>query len=99
MASTKAFTGQVITLIMLGLAIAKEKKTLSDDMFHMLIDELQMIPDKMQWTLDHNKGIDQFAQMFTYARNFIYLGRGYNYPVAMEGALKLKEISYIHAEG
>ena len=98
-ASTKAFTGQVITLIMLGLAIAKEKKTLSEDMFHMLVDELQQIPDKMQWTLDHNKNIDQFAQMFTYARNFIYLGRGYNYPVALEGALKLKEISYIHAEG
>ena len=98
-ASTKAFTGQVITLIMLGLAIAKEKKTLSDEMFHMLVEELQKIPDKMQWTLEHNKGIDQFAQMFTYARNFIYLGRGYNYPTALEGALKLKEISYIHAEG
>ena len=98
-ASTKAFTGQVITLIMLGLAIAKEKKTLSEDMFHMLVDELQQIPDKMQWTLDHNKGIDQFAQMFTYCRNFIFLGRGYNYPVALEGALKLKEISYLHAEG
>ncbi|MDO4216992.1 MAG: glutamine--fructose-6-phosphate transaminase (isomerizing) [Bacteroidales bacterium] len=98
-ASTKAFTGQVITLALLGLAIAKEKHTLSDDMFHMLIDELQMIPDKMQWTLDHNKDIAPFAQMFTYAKNFIYLGRGYNYPVALEGALKLKEISYIHAEG
>ena len=98
-ASTKAFTGQVITLCLLGLAIAKEKKTLSDEMFHMLVDELQMIPDKMQWTLEHNKGIDHFAQMFTYCKNFIYLGRGYNYPVALEGALKLKEISYIHAEG
>lgn len=98
-ASTKAFTGQVITLIMLGLAIAKEKKTLSDDMFHMLIDELEQIPDKIQWTLDNNKNIANFAQMFTYAKNFIYLGRGYNYPVALEGALKLKEISYIHAEG
>lgn len=98
-ASTKAFTGQVITLALLGLAIAKEKHTLSDDMFHMLIDELQMIPDKMQWTLDHNKDIAPLAQMFTYAKNFIYLGRGYNYPVALEGALKLKEISYIHAEG
>ncbi len=98
-ASTKAFTGQVITLALLGLAIAKEKNTLSDDMFHMLINELQMIPDKMQWTLEHNKDIDKFAQMFTYAKNFIYLGRGYNYPVALEGALKLKEISYIHAEG
>ena len=98
-ASTKAFTGQVITLCLLGLAIAKEKKTLSDEMFHMLVDELQMIPDKMQWTLEHNKDIDHFAQMFTYCKNFIYLGRGYNYPVALEGALKLKEISYIHAEG
>ncbi len=98
-ASTKAFTGQVITLALLGLAIAKEKKTLSDEMFHMLVNELQQIPDKMQWTLEHNKNIDQFAQMFTYCKNFIYLGRGYNYPVALEGALKLKEISYIHAEG
>ncbi|MCR4660169.1 MAG: glutamine--fructose-6-phosphate transaminase (isomerizing) [Bacteroidales bacterium] len=98
-ASTKAFTGQVITLALLGLAIAKEKKTLSDEMFHMLVDELQQIPDKMQWTLENNRHIDQFAQMFTYCRNFLYLGRGYNYPVALEGALKLKEISYIHAEG
>ncbi len=98
-ASTKAFTGQVITLCLLGLAIAKEKKTLSDEMFHMLVDELYQIPDKMQWTLENNKNIDQFAQMFTYCRNFIFLGRGYNYPVALEGALKLKEISYLHAEG
>ena len=92
-ASTKAFTGQVITLCLLGLAIAKEKHTLSDDMFHMLVDELYQIPDKIQWTLENNKNIDQFAQMFTYCRNFIFLGRGYNYPVALEGALKLKEIS------
>lgn len=98
-ASTKAFTGQVITLGLLGLAIAKERKTLSDDMFHMLVEELEQIPDKMQWTLEHNKDVAQFAQMFTYCKNFIYLGRGYNYPVALEGALKLKEISYIHAEG
>ncbi len=98
-ASTKAFTGQVITLCLLGLAIAKEKHTLSDEMFHMLVDELYKIPEKMQWTLENNKNIDQFAQMFTYCRNFIFLGRGYNYPVALEGALKLKEISYIHAEG
>lgn len=98
-ASTKAFTGQVITLGLLGLAIAKVKHTLSDDIFHMLVEELEQIPDKMQWTLEHNKDIAQFAQMFTYCKNFIYLGRGYNYPVALEGALKLKEISYIHAEG
>ena len=98
-ASTKAFTGQVITLSLIGLAIAKEKKTLSDEMYTMLVDELNNIPEKMQWTLDNNKGIDNFAQMYTYCKNFLYLGRGYNYPVALEGALKLKEISYIHAEG
>jgi len=98
-ASTKAFTGQVITISLIGLAIAKEKKTLSDEIYTMLVDELNAIPEKMQWTLDNNKGIDNFAQMFTYCKNFIYLGRGYNYPVALEGALKLKEISYIHAEG
>ncbi len=98
-ASTKAFTGQVVTLALIGLAIAKEKKTLSTEMYEMLVDELRKIPQKMQWTLDHNKNIDRFAQMFTYCKNFIYLGRGYNYPVALEGALKLKEISYIHAEG
>ncbi len=98
-ASTKAFTGQVITLSLIGLAIAKEKKTLTDEVYTMLVDELDCIPEKMQWTLDNNKDIDAFAQMFTYCKNFIYLGRGYNYPVALEGALKLKEISYIHAEG
>ena len=98
-ASTKAFTGQVVTLCLLGLAIAKIKNTLSNDLYHTLVDELQAIPDKIQWTLENNKDIDQFAQMFTYCRNFLFLGRGYNYPVALEGALKLKEISYIHAEG
>ena len=98
-ASTKAFTGQVITLAMLGLAISKVRKSLSDDMYHMLVDELYKIPDKMQWTLENNKDIDKFAERFTYCKNFLYLGRGYNYPVALEGALKLKEISYIHAEG
>lgn len=98
-ASTKAFTGQVLTLSLLGLAIAKEKKTLTDEMFRLLVDELQQIPDKIQWTLENNKKIEKYAKTFTYCKNFIYLGRGYNYPVALEGALKLKEISYIHAEG
>ena len=98
-ASTKAFTGQLITLFLLGLSVAKEKHTLSDEMFNMLVDELYAIPEKMQWTLEHNQNIDNFAQMFTYCQNYIFLGRGYNYPVALEGALKLKEISYIHAEG
>lgn len=98
-ASTKAFTGQVITLALLGMAIAKERKTLTDEMYEMLVNEIEQIPAKMEWTLEHNKDIDKFAQQFTYCKNFIYLGRGYNYPVALEGALKLKEISYIHAEG
>lgn len=98
-ASTKAFTGQLATLFMLGLAIAKEKQSLSKEMFEMLVTELYKIPEKMEWTLEHNASISSFSQMFTYCRNFIYLGRGYNYPVALEGALKLKEISYIHAEG
>ncbi|MBQ0015704.1 MAG: glutamine--fructose-6-phosphate transaminase (isomerizing) [Bacteroidales bacterium] len=98
-ASTKAFTGQVITLIMFGLAIAQERKTLPTELFNQLIDDLALIPDKMQWVLDHTGDISQLAKIFTYCHNFIYLGRGYNYPVALEGALKLKEISYIHAEG
>lgn len=98
-ASTKAFTGQVITLSLLGLAIAKERKTLTKEMYELLIEELCNIPEKMEWTLANNKDIDQFARQFTYCRNFLYLGRGYNYPLALEGALKLKEISYIHAEG
>lgn len=98
-ASTKAFTGQVITLALLGLAIAKVRGTLDTKFYQMLADELYQIPDKMQWTLEHNKDIDKFAERFTYCKNFLYLGRGYNYPLALEGALKLKEISYIHAEG
>lgn len=98
-ASTKAFTGQVITQALLGLAIAKVRGTLDTKFYQMLVDELYQIPDKMQWTLEHNKDIDKFAERFTYCKNFLYLGRGYNYPLALEGALKLKEISYIHAEG
>lgn len=98
-ASTKAFTGQVITLFMLGLSIAKAKNTLSSEMYRMLVRELYAIPEKMTWTLEHNKHIAEFAKMFTYCKNCIFMGRGYNYPVALEGALKLKEISYIHAEG
>ncbi len=98
-ASTKAFTAQVTTLILLALSIAKEKKTLSDNRFNELIEELKCIPSKINTILKHDKQISQLAKVFTYAHNFIYLGRGYNYPVALEGALKLKEISYIHAEG
>lgn len=98
-ASTKAFTGQVIVLIMLALALAKEKETVSKEDYERVVKELSLIPHKMQEVLKLNDKIANLSQVFTYAHNFIYLGRGYSYPVAMEGALKLKEISYIHAEG
>lgn len=98
-ASTKAFTGQVTVLTMLALTLAKEKKTIDNDKFLSIVHELSSIPDKMKEVLEQNKCIAELSKMFTYAHNFIYLGRGYSYPVALEGALKLKEISYIHAEG
>ncbi len=98
-ASTKAFTGQVTVLTMLALAIAKEKNTISDDEYTHVVQELNAIPDKIKRVLALNDHIAKLSRTFTYARNFLYLGRGYNYPVALEGALKLKEISYIHAEG
>ena len=98
-ASTKAFTAQVVALTMLALCIGREKGTLSEEQYLKIVRELGQIPDKIERVLEQNKRIADFAKTFTYAQNFIYLGRGYNYPVAMEGALKLKEISYIHAEG
>ncbi|MBO4442917.1 MAG: glutamine--fructose-6-phosphate transaminase (isomerizing) [Bacteroidaceae bacterium] len=98
-ASTKAFTAQVETLLLLALSIAQEKGTITDEYRLRIINELQTIPDKIAAILKHDKQIQALAKTFTYAHNFIYLGRGYNYPVALEGALKLKEISYIHAEG
>ena len=98
-ASTKAFTAQVTTLTLIALNIAEEKKTISKERTAELVEELQLIPDKINETLQLNTRIKLYSQIFTYARNFIYLGRGFNYPVALEGALKLKEISYIHAEG
>lgn len=98
-ASTKAFTAQVTTLTLIALAIAKEKNTLTHDEISKIVDEMQFIPEKINETLQLNTRIKLYSQIFTYAKNFIYLGRGYNYPVALEGALKLKEISYIHAEG
>lgn len=98
-ASTKAFTAQVTALTMLALCIGKEKGTMSEEQYLTIVRELGQIPDKIERMLGQNKRISDFAKTFTYAQNFIYLGRGYNYPVAMEGALKLKEISYIHAEG
>ena len=98
-ASTKAFTAQVVALTMLALCIGREKGTLAEEQYLHIVRELGQIPTKIERVLEQDKQIALFAKTFTYAQNFIYLGRGYNYPVAMEGALKLKEISYIHAEG
>ena len=98
-ASTKAFTAQVTALTMLALCIGREKGTISKEQFVTIVRELGQIPAKIERVLGEDKRISDFAKIFSYAQNFIYLGRGYNFPVALEGALKLKEISYIHAEG
>ena len=98
-ASTKAFTGQVTVLSMLALCLAAERKTISENLYEQMVKELTQIPDKMEQALKTNEQIEHLAPIFTYAKNCLYLGRGYNYPLALEGALKLKEISYIHAEG
>ena len=98
-ASTKAFTAQVTVLTLMALAAAKRKGTLSDSLFRQLLAEIESIPSKVEKVLQNADKIKEIAYIFTYARNFIYLGRGLNFPVALEGALKLKEISYIHAEG
>lgn len=98
-ASTKAFTAQVTTLTMMALTIGKEKGTIDNERYVRVIKELQHIPEKIQRILDKDDDIKRLSLIFTYAQNFIYLGRGYNYPIALEGALKLKEISYIHSEG
>ncbi len=98
-ASTKAFTGQLTVLTMLALCLAAERKTISGELYRQMVKELTQIPAKMEQALKTNEQIAHLAPIFTYARNCLYLGRGYNYPLALEGALKLKEISYIHAEG
>ena len=98
-ASTKAFTTQVAVLIMVAATIGKELGTISDEDYKQIVTGLETIGDKINEILKQSDEIASLSKIFTYARNFIYLGRGYNYPVALEGALKLKEISYIHAEG
>ncbi|MDR0185641.1 glutamine--fructose-6-phosphate transaminase (isomerizing) [Prevotella brunnea] len=98
-ASTKAFTGQVTVLTMFGLALANAKGTLSHNKYVEVVKELTSMPDKITEVLKTNDLVADLARTFTYARNFLYLGRGFSFPVALEGALKLKEISYIHAEG
>jgi len=98
-ASTKAFTGQVTVLTMLALNIARVKGTISQQELESFVYELSRIPEKIEKILEKSDKIRRFSRIFTYAKNFIYLGRGFSYPAALEGALKLKEISYIHAEG
>ena len=98
-ASTKAFTGQVTVLTMIALAMGEARGTIDRDEYLRVVKGLNEIPDKIHEVLQTNERIADLARTFTYAHNFLYLGRGYSYPVALEGALKLKEISYIHAEG
>ncbi|MEX2402270.1 MAG: glutamine--fructose-6-phosphate transaminase (isomerizing) [Rhodothermales bacterium] len=97
-ASTKAFTAQVLVLAMLALKLA-EGRTLTDAAFHRHLEAVAGVPEKVRDVLAVNERIREMARAYRYAGNFLYLGRGYNFPVALEGALKLKEISYIHAEG
>ena len=98
-ASTKAFTTQITVLTMIALRLAKAKGTLSNSDFHRYLQELELIPEKVAEALQTNDTAKEIAAVFKDAPNCLYLGRGYNFPVALEGALKLKEISYIHAEG
>jgi len=98
-ASTKAFTGQVTVLTMFALALGEAKGTIDRDEYLKVVKELNRIPKTIEEVLKTNDKVRDLARTFTYAHNFLYLGRGYSYPVALEGALKLKEISYIHAEG
>jgi len=98
-ASTKAFTGQVTVLVMMAMMIAKMKGVIDEEKYREALRGLIAMPDNIKTVLGQHEHIRSVASIFTYARNFLYLGRGCNYPTAMEGALKLKEISYIHAEG
>ncbi len=98
-ASTKAFTAQITVLTLMALSIARAKGSLSNTRYRLILEELQRIPEHIEMVLKSDPQIRQIAAEFAEVRNFLYLGRGYNFPVALEGALKLKEISYIHAEG
>lgn len=98
-ASTKAFTAQVTVLTLMALQMANKKGTITKERYHTLLSELETIPSKVEIALKSNDKIKELAAKFKDSRNALYLGRGYGFPVALEGALKLKEISYIHAEG
>ncbi|TPV34727.1 glutamine--fructose-6-phosphate transaminase (isomerizing) [Paucihalobacter ruber] len=98
-ASTKAFTTQITVLTLMALRLARAKGTITSSEFRHHLIELELIPDKVREVLESNEYIKEIAASYKDSKNFLYLGRGYNFPVALEGALKLKEISYIHAEG
>lgn len=98
-ASTKAFTAQLAVLTMIALKIGYKKGTIDHERYLQLLKELDEIPEKVKQVLEHSESLKLLAEKYKDARDFLYLGRGYNFPVALEGALKLKEISYIHAEG
>lgn len=98
-ASTKAFTGQLAVLMMIALKIAKEKETISNERYQALLNELADVPEKVDAILKNASLVKEIAEVYKDAKDFLFLGRGYSFPVALEGALKLKEISYIHAEG
>jgi glucosamine--fructose-6-phosphate aminotransferase (isomerizing) len=98
-ASTKAFTGQLAVLTMMALKIARAKGTIDEKRYLNLLNEMQELPDKIKLTLETNDRVKEVAEKYKDSNDALYLGRGYNFPVALEGALKLKEISYIHAEG
>ena len=98
-ASTKAFTGQLAVLNMMALKIAKAKGTITDEYYQQLLNELQDVPEKVASILKNTDELQRIAAKYKDAHDFLFLGRGYNFPIALEGALKLKEISYIHAEG
>lgn len=98
-ASTKAFTGQVTVLTLLALSVGHLRGAIDDETLHTVASALDKMPATIEKTLKVDKEVQKLSRIFTYAHNFLYLGRGYNYPTALEGALKLKEISYIHAEG
>jgi glucosamine--fructose-6-phosphate aminotransferase (isomerizing) len=98
-ASTKAFTAQVTVLAMMAIILGRKRNHLTEEQYHHYINEITLVPEKIETILKHDKEIRQLAEMYKNVNNFLYLGRGYLFPVALEGALKLKEISYIHAEG
>ena len=98
-ASTKAFTGQLAVLLMMALKLGKARGTLADKEYASLLLELEQVPGKIREILSNQEQIKTLAEKYKDARDFLFLGRGYNFPIALEGALKLKEISYIHAEG